>query len=261
MDDNISVDISSESVTLVNRMNLIIDQGNSSCKVALFEGEEMKERMKYKQLTIENLQQLTATYPIERGILSSVCEVDDQLLSFLKRMIPSFLTLSHETPLPIRLGYKSPKTLGRDRIAAVMGAYAHSPNRNLLVIDAGTAITYDLLDSSGLFRGGNISPGLEMRLQALHELTKKLPLVSRQGDTPAIGYDTETAIRSGVVYGICFEIEGYVNSLKGEMADLLVYLTGGSSKYFEDHIKSPIFADKNIVLKGLNRIIEYNAEL
>ncbi|MGL4993180.1 MAG: type III pantothenate kinase [Bacteroidales bacterium] len=242
-------------------MNLIIDQGNSSCKVALFDGEVIIESIKYKYLLVDDLINLCSRYRIDKAIISSVKAVDDSIIDFLQRTIPVFLQLNHTTPIPIRLGYKTPNTLGCDRIAAVVAAFFQFPGRDVLVIDAGTAITFDLLDSTGLFRGGNISPGLEMRLESLHIMTNKLPLVGRLGDTPSMGYDTETAIRSGVIKGISYEIDGYVNSLKNEMPDLLVFLTGGSCKYFEDHIKSTIFADNNIVLKGLNCIIEYNAKL
>jgi len=242
-------------------MNLIIDQGNSSCKIALFDGGVIIERFKYNTLSIDHLIDLYSSFIIERAIFSSVKAVDQSVVDYLCKSNKMFIQLSHKTPMPVNLGYRTPNTLGCDRIAAIVGAYSEYPNRNILVIDAGTAITFDLLDSSGLFRGGNISPGIDIRLESLHSMTNKLPLVSRLGDTPLIGYDTETAIRSGVIKGISFEIDGYVDTLKSEMSDLLVFLTGGSCKYFEDHIKSTIFADNNIVLKGLNCIIEYNAKL
>jgi type III pantothenate kinase len=130
----------------------------------------------------------------------------------------------------------------------------------LLVIDAGTAITYELLEASGKYKGGNISPGMTTRFKALNQFTKKLPLVSETEDVPFLGRDTTSAIQAGVVNGIVFEMDGYIDALKVEYPSLLVFLTGGHSFYFERRLKNTIFADINLVLTGLNRILEYNVE-
>jgi type III pantothenate kinase len=163
--------------------------------------------------------------------------------------------------LPFTIEYRTPHTLGNDRIAAVAAANAQFPGQNCLVIDAGTAITFDLIDSQNVYRGGNISPGLSMRFQALHTFTQKLPLIEQSGETPLLGYSTETAIRSGVIWGVVFEIERYINELKGMYPNLQIMLTGGDSVFLADKINYPIFVDEFLVLKGLNRILEYNAQV
>lgn len=160
------------------------------------------------------------------------------------------------TPMPIKIDYRTPHTLGTDRMAAAIGAMAKAPGRDLLIIDAGTAITIDFVDKAGHFKGGNISPGVKMRLTALHKLTDRLPLVNKEGETPSLGYDTETAIRSGVILGICHEIEGYIAEIKGKYPEVLVFLTGGDEKTLNNNIKSRIFADRFLVAKGLNIILE-----
>ena len=142
----------------------------------------------------------------------------------------------------------------------MVGAFYEKPDCNILIIDAGTAITYDLLLKQGVFTGGNIAPGIRMRLKALNHFTGKLPLVEKIGDFPLMGTDTETAIRAGVIQGVLFEMDGYIRELKAIYPDLLVFLTGGDAFLLAEKLKTPIFVDKNIVLKGLNRILYYNAE-
>ena len=171
------------------------------------------------------------------------------------------IRLTHETPVPIKNLYKTPETLGADRLAAVIGANAIRPNRDLLIIDAGTCITFDFIDKHGQYHGGNISPGMEMRLKALHAFTAKLPEVTADGETPTYGDSTETAIRAGVYHGIAFEIEGYIRQLQKNYPQLLVFLTGGDRFSFDTNLKSSIFADSFLVLKGLNRILAYNDKI
>jgi len=142
----------------------------------------------------------------------------------------------------------------------VVGASFLCPDCEILVIDAGTAITYDFIDSKKVYWGGNIAPGLDLRLRALHEFTQKLPLVSVKNETPFIGNSTDSAILSGVIYGIVFEIDGYINELKIKYPQLSTFLTGGSTFYFAAKLKNAIFAERNLVLIGLNRILQYNVQ-
>lgn len=242
-------------------MNLVIDQGNTFAKIAIFDTDKLIHVQQYKEISISQIEAYLKQYTIECGILSSVKDINQEILTFLKSRILHFIELNHETQLPFQIAYKTPETLGRDRIAAVAGVFENNKGKNCLVIDAGTAITYDFIDASGIYRGGNISPGIDMRFKALHHFTGKLPLINPEGDIPRLGYNTDTAIRSGVMEGIFYEINGYIQDLQHKYPDLLVFLTGGSVKYFEDRVKSPIFADNNIVLKGLNCIIKYNAKL
>lgn len=242
-------------------MNLIIDQGNSFAKIAVFDNDSLISIIQAEELQESLLETLLHQYSIKRGILSSVKDIDERLVEYLHNKISDFSVLSHETSLPFEIAYKTPATLGRDRIAAIAGAFSIHPNRNCLVIDAGTAVTYDFINDKGVYVGGNIAPGIDLRFRSLHQFTGKLPLVSGEGDVPFLGYDTQTAIRSGIIRGLTYEIEGYISEIQDSYPDLLIFLTGGSGKYFEDRLKYPIFADNNIVLKGLNSIIEYNAKL
>ena len=184
----------------------------------------------------------------------------DELVEYLGSNLRNFVFLDETVSLPIKVQYKTPKTLGKDRLAAAVGANYLQPEKDLLVIDAGTAITYELIDASGSYLGGNISPGMTTRFRALNLFTEKLPLVVEQEYIPLVGTDTETAIQAGVVNGIVCEMDGYIEMLRLKYPNLLVFLTGGHSFYFERRLKNSIFADINLVLTGLNRILEYNVE-
>ncbi len=240
-------------------MNIVIDQGNTQVKIAIFDGELLIEEAQFKALDQAILDSYRSKYDLNGCILSSVRQDDFVLLEFLESVFPLFINLCHTTPMPISLTYATPNTLGCDRIAACVGAESQEiAGQTALIIDAGTAITYDLLVSGSCFAGGNISPGIKMRLQALHTFTGKLPMVEAMGDTPAFGYSTETAIRSGVIQGVVHEIEGYIAEMKAENAEVLVFLTGGDSEMLANKLKYSIFVDSKLVLKGLNRILNYN---
>ena len=243
-------------------MNLIIEQGNTLTKIALFEEGQLAHTYAYKNTVFEPslVEALLERHPCAYGILSTVIERDERLLALLQAKLATFFVLDEGMALPIRIGYATPHTLGKDRIAAVVGAQCLQPSRNVLVVDAGTAITYELLEASGLYVGGNISPGMTTRFRALHHFTQKLPLVSEPEEVPWVGVSTESAIQAGVVNGIVLEMDGYIDRLRLKYPGLLVFLTGGHSFYFERRLKNRIFADINLVLIGLNRILEYNVE-
>lgn len=241
-------------------MNLIIEQGNTSSKVAIYKAGSLVDSFVYKKLEIETIAGIMAEYPLINGIFSTVIDTDDLLVAYLMENLKVFIYLDETVPLPVSVHYKTPKTLGKDRLAAVVGAHYLKPETNLLVIDSGTAITYDFIDKEGAYRGGNISPGMTTRFKALNHFTKKLPLVSESEQIPLLGDNTESAIQAGVVNGIIYEMDGYITSLRQKYPDLLVFLTGGHSFYFERRLKNSIFADINLVLTGLNRILEYNVE-
>ncbi len=244
-------------------MRLIIDQGNSATKLALFE----KERLVFSastetEETGEFVSKAIADYEIEAAIYCTVrMEYDQKLLDAVGRKTDKVVCFDEETLLPITVGYHTPHTLGCDRIAAVVGARECVKNVPLLVIDAGTAITYDLLSADDVFVGGNIAPGVNLRLQSLHEHTEQLPLVSPHGDYPLLGQSTEAALRSGTMRGIQWEIEGYIGACEKEHKGLLVFLTGGDAEFLAAMTKRVIFVDRNLVSKGLNRILEYNVEI
>jgi type III pantothenate kinase len=242
-------------------MNLIVEQGNTTTKIAIYNEEGcMETSFVYKDVSRSALQPLFEKYDLRQGIMSSVTEPEDDLLSFLNHSLPYFIFFDDTVHLPVSVEYQTPQTLGKDRLAAVVGAHYLRPGEDLLVIDAGTAITYEWLDASGVYRGGNISPGMSTRFKALNHFTRKLPLVHEEDDVPLIGYSTQTAILAGVVNGIIYEMDGYIHALRQKYPNLLVFLTGGHSFYFERRLKNTIFADINLVLTGLNRILEYNVE-
>ena len=239
-------------------MNLIIDIGNTASKIAVFEQGEIKETVRCSNQSLEQLTDLCNRYPVRKGILSSVVTLSEDIRSQLEQLSFPLVEFSYRTPIPIRNLYQTPQTLGVDRLAAVVGAYTLKPHYPSLVIDAGTCITYDFIDEHGQYQGGNISPGMEMRFKALHTFTDRLPEVSVSGEIPEYGKSTETAIRAGVIQGIKHEIRGYIGQLKKNYPSLLVFLTGGNEFSFDTNLKSGIFADGFLVLKGLNRILEYN---
>ena len=242
-------------------MNLVIDIGNSVAKLAVFDSNEMVEIRHCSNQTLDQLQDLCNRYAIKKGILSSVITLNEECRKKLDELDIPIIELNYRTPVPIKNLYQTPQTLGMDRLAAVVGANALQPGRPLLVIDAGTCITYDFIDEEGQYQGGNISPGKRMRFKALNTFTDKLPEISPEGETPAYGQTTATAIRSGVIHGIEFEIKGYISHLMKNYPELLVFLTGGDEFSFETNLKNTIFADGLLVLKGLNRILTYNDEI
>lgn len=244
----------------ISDVNLIIEQGNTSSKVAVYSRGCIEASFVYKTFNVEVVASLFEKFGLTQGIMSTVVDTDEELLAYLRGKLRHFVFLDENIPLPVTIQYETPETLGRDRLAAVVGANYLQPGKDLLVIDAGTAITYELMDASGTFLGGNISPGMTTRFKALNFFTKKLPLVAEQEEIPRMGTNTKAAIQAGVVNGIVYEMDGYIDDLRTKYPDLLVFLTGGHSFYFERRLKNSIFADINLVLTGLNRILEYNVE-
>ena len=242
-------------------MNLCIDQGNSRTKIAVFDRNNMVYEAAFDQTECEHkINGILHDFQVESAILSSVVHDNAALEQLLRQTCEHFISLSHLTPLPIRNTYRTPGTLGKDRLAAVVGAAFLQPDTDILVIDAGTAVTYDFIDASGVYHGGNIAPGVEMRLKALHTFTQKLPLVKIDTNVDFLGKDTQSAIQAGVLYGVVLEIDGYIERLMLKYPKLSVFLTGGSAVLFDNKLKSRIFADKNLVLTGLNRILQHNVK-
>lgn len=242
-------------------MNLVVDIGNSRTKLAIFLKKEMVDSWTVDELKIDRLEEIKKAYPdLDKAILSSVSTADQHVVGYLKSEFNHFLELDYLTPVPIKNQYKTPHTLGLDRLAAAIGACELFPGKDLLVIDAGTAVTFDLIESNGTFKGGNISPGLRSRFRALHEFTKKLPLIEETGDYPVIGQTTEEAIRAGVINGMVFELDGTIDLFRENRPGLLPLLTGGDALFFERRLKNAIFVKFEITLIGLNRILEYNVE-
>lgn len=240
-------------------MNLCIDIGNTKSKIAIFEGNEVKHSWSRKNVSKEWLIKNLKDFAVKASIISNTRTVHEDVRAYLKEQT-FFVELDGSTELPIQNYYTTPKTLGRDRIAAVCGASELYPNQNVLVIDAGTCITMDAISKDGDYFGGSIHPGLTMRFKALNNYTGKLPLVKRQEMKDLIGDSTENSILAGVSYATVKEMEGMIHDYKVKFGELIVIITGGDASFFVSQLKSKIFAHSNLVLLGLNKILNYNVE-
>jgi type III pantothenate kinase len=240
-------------------MNLIFDIGNSSSKMAVFDGKKKVSSFRTKEFSCEKLHKKMSEFQIDKAIICSVRLIPDFIFDLLTVNIPVVHILTHKSKLPFKVEYQTPETLGPDRIAAAAGAYEALPDRNILIIDSGSAITYDIL-AGGKYKGGNISPGLAMRFRALHKFTGKLPLVSASENYFSPGRNTTEAITAGVINGVTYEINEYIRTFKKEFVGLKVILTGGDSQLLKEKINYRITYLPDIVIDGLNYILEYNAK-
>ena len=241
--------------------NLTIDNGNTSVKVAFFIGTELVATNRFMRRDVRLLDRFISTYKPDSAIMCSTAssEASKRVEELIGQRCRRVLDLTHETPMPISLGYRTPQTLGRDRIATAVGAWSIAKGGDVLVIDAGTAITYDLVTADGCFVGGNIAPGLRLRFKSLHEHTGRLPLVDAEGETPVMGYDTLTAIRSGVMLGLLGEIRSCIATLRQSHPGLTVFLTGGDGKLLHSRLgEEGIIYQEHLAAEGLNRIYLYN---
>jgi type III pantothenate kinase len=241
-------------------MNLVIDIGNSRTKINVFDSSGMMYDLAVSDFGQEILKRVCDEYPVTKAILSATKEFDPAISEMLRSRFALYIEMDAHTILPVRNCYKTPETLGKDRLAAAVGANFLYPGKNVLIIDAGTALTFDLVNEDAEFRGGNISPGLDMRFRALHHFTGKLPLVGIGDCENFFGESTENAIRAGVQNGILFEIQAYIEYFKENYKKIEVIFTGGDAKFFESKLKNSFFVHSNLVATGLNRILEYNAE-
>lgn len=242
-----------------NHTFLVIDQGNTLTKVALFGKDGLVFVRQFSTFTASDINSLGIIQEeISAGIISSVSS-DPRIIKELFTSV-DWLILDHKTPLPVTNNYSTPETLGKDRIAAVVAAASVFPDKDVLVIDAGTAITYDLISKDKIYIGGSISPGLAIRLKALHTFTGRLPLFEVTVFDDLIGRDTYGSILSGVMHGAIFEINGFINEYERLYPGLEIILTGGDAIYFDKKLKSHIFASPNLVLNGLKLILQHNFE-
>ncbi len=227
----------------------------------MFNQHDLMFNVSVGQLTVDHVKMLKDEHvQLNKAILSSVKPYDDELKQFLTENFEQFIELDHTTSLPIENLYETPETLGKDRLAATVGANELFPDQNLLVIDAGTAITYDLVSDKNQFLGGNISPGLEMRFKSLHQFTGKLPLVDKNEEFQPIGRNTTEAIRAGVQNGMIYELAQTIDFFNRNYQNLQIIMTGGDSNFFDKKLNYSIFVHFNLTLIGLNRILEYNAK-
>jgi type III pantothenate kinase len=239
-------------------MNLIADIGNSSTKLALYENGKKLSITRVDELSLQEADRICAGFRINRAIVSSVNILPDQLLEYLAARVEYVHLLSYKSELPFSIDYETPETLGTDRIAAMAGAYSQFSEKPLLVIDAGTAITYDLL-SEGIYRGGNISPGLNTRFRALKEFTGRLPLIVPADKFTNPGKNTRDAILAGVITGVLYEINEYIRTFEKKYRNLKVIITGGDSEFLNGKIDYQPLYMPDLVIDGLNFILDYNA--
>lgn len=236
-------------------MILAIDIGNTLTKLVVFEGDKVLKVVSKKDVARADINALVSKFDIKSGIISSVSD-KNETIELLKNY--NFLELSHTTPLPLQIKYKTPQTLGLDRISAVVGA-KNEAKGDVLVIDMGTCVTYDFINNNNEYLGGGISPGFEMRFKALNTFTGKLPLIKFDKDKlMLIGNTTENSIISGVYNGLRNEIDGIINNYLLQYKNLKIVVTGGDRNLFDLEPKNRIFADEFLVLKGLNKILKYN---
>lgn len=236
-------------------MTLLADFGNTRVKVSLWNGVSL-DGIYSGPVVIEDLKDAVGGIRVEGGMWCAVHPLPPNLVQWLGTL--GLVPLTHQTRIPLINSYSTPETLGMDRLAAAVGAWSLNPGHDMLVIDAGTALTVDFISADGVYRGGNIAPGIELRFKALHEHTAVLPQVSPKGLVLDLGQDTVSAIRSGVLNGIRHEVRGYIDEFARLYPSLLVFLTGGDAEFFDIKGKSSIFAVPDLVLKGLARIFDYN---
>jgi len=241
-------------------MNLIIDVGNTRIKAAVFENDKLIELVVLEEVElVKKVDFLMSKYPIRAGILSSVKVFSEELLNDIKKRM-SVLVLSSSTKVPFINLYKTPTTLGVDRIALVANAVKKFPNQNVLIIDAGTCLTFDMVNSEKEYFGGAISLGVEMRYRSLNKFTSKLPFLEKDMPKNFIGSTTDENIHSGVINGVLNEVKGVISQYEKENRLLTIVLTGGDTYFLAKQLKSSIFANPNFVLEGLNTILIHNKE-
>lgn len=237
-------------------MNLTIDIGNTRTKLTLFRQADIVQEYIVPQLTREVIDGIRSQHSVRRAIVCAVGAVP-AALDYLRCVVPT-LVFDSQTPLPIANCYATPETLGPDRLAVAVAAHALYPGRNVLVIDCGTAITYEMVTADGRYLGGAIAPGLRLRYQALHDHTARLPLLTPQHNVELLGNTTETCIRAGVQRGAMAELDGYIDAMAQEYQGLETIITGGDAIFFADKLKNRIFVAQNLLAQGLNCVLQYN---
>jgi len=243
-------------------MNLIIDVGNTFVKLAVFNNDilQHKKKCSIKEFLF-NFEKISIKFPkINKAIVSSVGNFSEDELSVIKNKYKVFI-LSQKDKVPYVNKYETPETLGVDRMALVSAAAFQFPDKNVLIIDAGSCITYDFLNSENEYLGGAISPGIQMRYKSIHSFTENLPLLEPNFPLNFVGDSTENSIHSGVIHGILNEIDGFIDLYKEKNKELTIILTGGDAHFLLDSLKNDIFANSNFLLEGLNYILKHNNTL
>jgi len=239
-------------------MVLTIDVGNTRIKGAVFEGYNAVEFCVFSKNEIhEKIEIILKKYQkITHLVVASVGNIEKELFSYFENELDVWF-VSHEDAFPFVNKYATPKTLGIDRMVLSSGATLQFPCQNRLVIDAGTCVTYDFIDENNVYHGGAISPGLRLRYESLHNFTEKLPLLTVESPQHFIGDSTAEAIHSGIVNGLVYEINGFVDEYEAQYSNFIIILTGGDSEFLAKRLKNTIFANSNFLLESLNQIFQY----
>jgi type III pantothenate kinase len=240
-------------------LNLCIDIGNTFIKLAVVNKNEVLHKDVVRKVYVAQLKKIRERYDFRNVIVGASGRLPKSMMRHLEKNY-HLLVLSAETDLPIEIGYKTPGTLGRDRVAAVVGANCIYPEHDNCVIDIGTCITYDVILKSKYYLGGNIAPGVELRLKAMNDYTANLPLVQRGNLDGFIGTTTEEALQNGATIGTLLEIKSFIEGIQQKYSRINVILTGGDADFFAKKINSKIFVNPNLVLIGLNEIMNFNAK-
>lgn len=240
-------------------MNLIIDIGNTRTKVALFQADACLKSGSTIAFSVNWLEQFLDDVRPDASILSATGAIPDWVIDKLSDL-GTFVRLDHHTPLPFQNHYRTPETLGRDRIAGISGAIALGYEPPFLIIDAGTCITIDLLEAGHHYYGGSIHPGMRMRLEAMHKMTARLPQAPWMDEPTLPGLDTLGALAAGAQWGGICEIEGMIARYRTQHPKLNVIITGGDMEFLAGHLNSVIFAHAELVLIGLNQILNHEFE-
>ena len=242
-------------------MNLVLDVGNSYLKMAVFNNNKLHQRELLKaNINLASFLKTIKSMPdIINVFVSSVSELNVDIYTYLNYNY-KLIKLNNQLKFPFENCYHTPNSLGGDRLALAAAASFYYPNKNVLIIDAGTCITYDLINASNQYLGGGISPGIAMRYKSLNYFTSRLPLLDSKNDSELIGTDTNRSIESGVINGVISEIDGIISQYMMEFDDLTVVLTGGDSEFLSMQLKNSIFANSNFLLEGLNYLLQFNLD-
>jgi type III pantothenate kinase len=240
-------------------MKLVLDIGNTLIKAGVFDQKQLTKSYHSEKLTVDFIKAIARRYVIDAVILSSVKHVSLKVNEYLHKNF-KHIELSESTPVNIINKYKTPATLGKDRLAGVVGASSVYKSENILIIDAGTCITYDFINKKTEYLGGSISPGIQMRFKALHTFTGKLPLVSMTNFNHITGTTTEESILAGVINGAVGELDAIINNYKEKYSSIKVVICGGDAPFLASRLKNTIFALPELILIGLNEILDYNVQ-
>jgi type III pantothenate kinase len=241
-------------------MNLCIDIGNTRAKFAIYGDNHELYYHRSEHLDTSLLYNLKEKHNLNRCILSTTRILEAETMGFLESNF-ELMVLDEKTLVPIKNNYATPATLGKDRLSAAVAANALFGSHHCIIIDAGTCLTYNFIDSEGVYYGGNIAPGVNMRLQAMHTFTDKLPIVDQRYNSGLFGIDTMTALQNGAVKGAIYELTSFIEQVFAKYGETKIILTGGDAIIFAKHLKFKIFAHPNLVLLGLNEILKFNANL